>query len=83
MPTGETEAEGEGEDDPEPDADADVEANGEELTVTLCETLLEPLRVMPEEAVPPSEAEADDDTDGEPELDPPGLPLLLCVLLLL
>ncbi len=38
---------------------------------------------MPEEAVPTSEAETDADTDGEPELEPPRLPLVLCVLLLL
>ena len=83
MPNGETEAEGEGEDDPETDADTVVEPRGEELTVTLWETLLEPLRVASKEAVPASEAEADDDTDGEPEVETPGLPLLLCVLLLL
>ncbi len=83
MPSAETEAEGEGEDDTETDADTVVELRGEELTVMLCETLLEPLRVASGEALPASEAETDAVTDGEPESEPPGLPLLLCVLLLL
>ena len=83
MPSVETEKEGEGEDDTVTDADADAEPSGEELTVTLCETLLEPLRVTSVVAVPMSEAETDEDTDGEPEVESPGLPLLLCVLLLL
>ena len=81
MPRVVTEAEGEGEDDPETDADVDVEANGEELTVTLCETLLEPLRVASREAVPSSEAEEHADAEGEPVVETPGLLLVLGELL--
>ena len=77
MPSAETEKEGEGEDDTETDADTGVEPRGEELTVMLWETLLEPVRVMPKEAVPTSEADTDADTDGEPESEPPGLLLVL------
>ena len=69
--------------DPDTEADAEVEPSGEELTVTLCETLPEPLRVASTEALPSSEAEGHADAEGEPELEPRGLPLLLCELLLL
>jgi len=78
-----SEMETEAEEDGSAEADGASEAvtEGEKLAVTLWETLLEPLRVASGEALPASEAETDAVTDGEPETEPSGLPLLLCVLL--
>ncbi len=67
--------------DPDTEADAEVEPSGEELTVTLCETLPEPLRVTSTEALPSSEAEGHADEEGEPEEVMPGLLLVLGELL--
>ena len=67
--------------DPDTEADAEVEPSGEELTVMLCETLPEPLRVASTEALPSSEAEGHADAEGEPEEVMPGLLLVLGELL--